>query len=132
MYSQPPIILYVEDDPGSQEVVEMTAMVMADWHLTIFDDSENFIERVAELRPRPNVFLLDIHVKPHTGLEMLRMLRADARFSDLPIIALTASVMNEEVAHLRSMGFDSVVAKPLDIDTFPEVVHRVLAGETVW
>jgi DNA-binding NarL/FixJ family response regulator len=40
--------------------------------------------------------------------------------------------MNEEVQRLRSAGFNGVISKPVDLDTFPEKVHRVLKGETVW
>jgi hypothetical protein len=47
-------------------------------------------------------------------------------------VALTASVMNEEVHKLREAGFHSVIAKPIDVDTFPDLLHRIVGGETVW
>jgi two-component system cell cycle response regulator DivK len=40
--------------------------------------------------------------------------------------------MNEEVKVLREAGFDGVIAKPIDYDTFPNVLHRILNGEQVW
>lgn len=132
MNSHLPIILYVEDDPGSRDVMLMLADVMQTWHLTLFEDSRDFMARVQQLKPAPNLILLDIHVRPYSGLEMLTQLRADPRFTHTPILALTASVMNEEVEQLRSSGFDGVVPKPVDIDRFPVTVQRVLAGEKVW
>jgi CheY-like chemotaxis protein len=48
------------------------------------------------------------------------------------VVALTASVMNEEVEQLRAAGFHSCLAKPIDIDTFPDVLNRILDGESVW
>jgi CheY-like chemotaxis protein len=76
--------------------------------------------------------MLDIHVKPLSGFDMLDYLRQHSTYKTTPVIALTASVMNEEVQRLRSAGFNGVISKPVDLDTFPEKVHRVLKGETVW
>jgi hypothetical protein len=36
------------------------------------------------------------------------------------------------VKMLKEAGFDGVIAKPLDYDTFPNVLHRILKGEQVW
>jgi len=90
------------------------------------------LKKLRSLRPIPNIIFLDIHVKPYDGFEMLAMLRLDAVFHRTPIVALTASVMNEEVQQLRLMGFDGCLAKPIDLDTFPEILSRLLNGETIW
>jgi len=74
---------------------------------------------------------LDIHVKPITGFEMLKLLREDG-FTDTIIIALTASVMNEEITQLRNAGFDGVIAKPVSLESFPKLWERVLGGEQIW
>jgi CheY-like chemotaxis protein len=99
---------------------------------TIFPDSAHFMEHVQQLSPKPNVVLLDIHVKPYTGFEMLAMLRQHPAFQDTPVIALTASVMNEEVQQLRTAGFNGVIAKPIDLESFPLMLSRVLSGEAIW
>jgi CheY-like chemotaxis protein len=126
-------ILYVEDDPGSREIMElMLCQAMGLTNVTIFSDSHDFMARVHALRPIPHLILLDIHVPPHNGFEMLKMLRSDASFATVPVIALTASVMNEEVQQLHSAGFNGVIGKPIDMDTFPMIVERVLNGEEVW
>jgi CheY-like chemotaxis protein len=126
-------ILYVEDDPLSRKVMEMTLKFrMRVRNVTVFEESSNFPERVQALDPRPDVIFLDIHVKPHSGFEMLKMLRDLKKFEDIPIVALTASVMNEEVAMLRTAGFDGCFSKPLDVDSFEDGVKAVLKGEQVW
>jgi CheY-like chemotaxis protein len=101
-------------------------------HVVMFNDSTNFIERVQNLDPQPDMFLLDIHVKPYTGFEMLEMLREQEAYKNTPIVALTASVMNEEVHRLKTAGFNGVIAKPLDLEMFPTTLQRILKGETVW
>ncbi len=71
-------------------------------------------------------------MEPYNGFEMLAMLRQSQRFSDTPIVALTASVMNEEVQQLQTSGFDGCLAKPIDMDTFPDTLYRILNGEHIW
>ena len=125
--------LYVEDDPFSREIMQMLMEnVMDVRNLTIFDDSTNFIDHLKLLQPKPDVILLDIHVKPHSGFEMLKLVREDPAYQNSKVIALTASVMNEEVAKLRESGFDAAIAKPLSMQTFPDMIARVMSGETVW
>ncbi len=125
--------LYVEDDRLSRSVmaVIMVEMLRVSCY-TVFEDSTDFMERVRALPARPDVFLLDIQMTPHSGFEMLQMLRADPDYRDCRVIALTASVMNEEVNQLRAAGFDGTIAKPLDLRKFPELLERIERGESVW
>lgn len=131
--NEKPVVLYVEDDISSRKVMEMLLkgrMGLSD--VTFFEDSEDFAARVTALDPRPDVVFLDIHVKPHNGFEMLKMLRELTAFDHIPVVALTASVMNEEVQLLRTAGFNGCLAKPIDMDTLSDSIHRILNGEIVW
>lgn len=103
-----------------------------DVDLVIFEDSADFLTRAAALEPRPSLFFLDIHVRPHTGFDMLEMLRGSEDFATTPVVAMTASVMNEEIQRLRHAGFNGCIAKPIDMDTFPRSVQRILDGESIW
>lgn len=126
-------VLYVEDDPQSRTVMKLLlAGRMGLEHVTILLDSADFSARVQQLTPPPNLIFLDIHVEPFDGFEMLRQLRALPQFAHTPIVALTASLMNEEVHQLRASGFDGCLAKPLDVQTFPALIARILAGEKIW
>jgi len=127
------ILLYVEDDPGSRKVMRVLVSTLADpVQLITFEDSTDFIERVAALETMPDVFLLDIQITPHDGFSMLKMLRSSDDFADKMVMALTASVMNEEINKLREAGFDGVIGKPLSFHTFPDTLRRILAGERIW
>jgi CheY-like chemotaxis protein len=129
-----PTVLYVEDDAQSRMVMRMALKNrMGITRLTLFEDSSDFLARYQALDPAPDVIFLDIHMQPHTGFEMLRMLRGSAALRPgTPIVAMTASVMNEEVQALRTAGFDGCLAKPLDLDTFPDAFQRIVGGERVW
>lgn len=133
MMSKLPVILYVEDDPQSRKLMEILLKGrMKLSNITILEDSKDFMERVNNLSPKPDIIFLDIHMKPYNGFEMLMMLRQLDWVANTPIVALTASVMNEEVHQLRQAGFNGCLAKPIDIETFPAILDRILAGESVW
>jgi CheY-like chemotaxis protein len=128
-----PAILYVEDDSLSRKVMQMLLRgTMKLEHVTIFEDSSNFIEKALVLDPKPDVIFLDIHMNPIDGFEMLKLLRASEKFQASYIVAMTASVMNEEVVKLQSAGFDGCIAKPIDKNRFPTLLENILKGETVW
>lgn len=125
--------LYVEDDQLCREIMELTLVRgMGYSQVVIFEDSKEFLPRVEGLSPTPDIIFLDIHVKPHNGFDMLRMLREREEFQFTPIIAITASVMNEEVKRLKEAGFNGAIAKPVDIDTLPEILELILQGQEVW
>jgi CheY-like chemotaxis protein len=125
-------VLYVEDDPPSRQVMEL--LMRFEVHvprLTIFEDSENFLARVKALPVKPDVVLLDIHVKPLDGFTMLSVLRENG-YAETMIVALTASVMNDEVKRLETAGFNGVIAKPVNVDVFPKLWERIAQHEKVW
>lgn len=125
--------LYVEDDPRSREVMELLmTKVMRVKGLVIFEDSVDFDGRISALPEKPDVVLLDIHVKPHDGFSMLDIIRQNQALKDVKVIALTASVMNEEVEAMRARGFDGAIGKPLSMASFPGLIERIVRGESVW
>ena len=127
-----PKFLYIEDDSLSREIMTMMLGGLGYNDVIIFDNSHDFLGKLAALPFIPDVIFLDIHVPPLDGFEMLKILREHPDFAQQKIIALTASVMNEEIAKLRRSGFDGAMGKPLDFDEFPALLHRILQGETIW
>jgi two-component system, cell cycle response regulator DivK len=133
MNSQKPILVYVEDDENSILVMKMVVeRVMKLPTLHVLQSRADFVQQVKRLGVVPDVFLLDIQMKPYDGVELLSMLRGDPQFNESKVIALTASVTNEEVSLLKSGGFDGAIAKPLNIEAFPSLIAKVINGEQVW
>jgi CheY-like chemotaxis protein len=133
MESQKPILVYVEDDENSILVMKMVVeRVMKLPTLYVLQSRADFVQQVKGLGVVPDVFLLDIQMKPYDGVELLSMLRKDPQFKCSKVIALTASVTNEEVSLLKSGGFDGAIAKPLNIEAFPDLIARIINGERVW
>jgi two-component system cell cycle response regulator DivK len=126
------LILYVEDDELSREVMDMVLEDEPNYEVVIFADSANFEERLRGLPQVPILILLDIHVQPISGFDMLDILRGSEAYRKVRTVALTASVMNEEVARLRQSGFDGAISKPIDQDRFVEHIEQLIAGEEIW
>jgi two-component system cell cycle response regulator DivK len=128
-----PVVLYVEDDPSSRKVMEFVLKFRMNLsRIIMFEESSNFQDRVQALNPRPDVIFLDIHMRPHSGFEMLATLRELEQYKDTPVVALTASVMNDEVATIRAAGFDGCFAKPLNVEMFESSLAHILSGKEVW
>lgn len=127
------VFLYVEDDPTSRIVMEMILKYnFADAGLTMFEDSTDFPNRLQTLPAKPDIIFLDIHMHPFTGFEMLKMIRDHQDYADCTVIALTASVMSEEIEQLEVCGFNGAIAKPLSRDAFPKLIERIIAGDCIW
>ncbi len=129
-----PAVLYVEDDMMSRMVMQtLLKQELQLANVVIFEDSYDFDTKLDQLGFTPDIIFLDIHVPPLDGFNMLEVLRQrDDIPQGCPIVALTASVMNEEVEQLKTAGFNGVIPKPIDIDTFPGLVERILDGEAIW
>ena len=126
-------LLCVEDDPSNRLVMKLLVeKTLNPKYYAIFEDSADFIPRMRNLPLRPDIILLDIHVTPFNGFQMLQMIREDSIYSDSRVVALTASVMNEEVEKLRKSGFDGAIGKPISLSAFPIVIERIIKGESIW
>jgi CheY-like chemotaxis protein len=133
MKPQQAVIVYVEDDEPSIFVMKMILeRVMNLKNTYILRSSRDFMQQVKGLGVIPDLFLMDIQMKPHDGFELLSLLRRDQQFAQSKVVALTASVMNEQVARLKESGFDGAIAKPLNIDLFPQLIKNILNGGSVW
>ena len=76
---------------------------------------------------RPDLVLMDIQLPGINGIEALRQLRADPATAAIPVIAVTASVMEQDRRQITQAGFDAYVGKPISLKEFLEAV-RASAG----
>ena len=114
-------ILLVEDDAMNVELFE--SALEGEGHEVVTErDGLSGERRAAE---QFDLILLDIQLPKKTGLEVCRSLRA--RGLRIPIVALSASVLPEEVARTTSAGFDLFLAKPISPRDLRAAVRRLVA-----
>lgn len=74
----------------------------------------------------PRLVLMDVQLPGTDGLTLTRRLRADPRYADLKIVAVTAYAMARDEAAAREAGCDGFIAKPIDTRAVGELVERLV------
>ncbi len=73
----------------------------------------------------PKVILLDLKLPKMTGLEVLGVLKAHPRTRDIPVVVVTSSQENPDIAAAYALGANSYVVKPVDADDFIEAMSKL-------
>lgn len=79
---------------------------------------------------RVDIVFLDLEFPNHNGFELISELRLHPVLNGVPIVAYSVHI--SELNETREAGFDSFIGKPLDVNTFPDQLRRILNGEAVW
>ncbi len=87
----------------------------------------NGLDGVEQARARtPNLILMDIGLPEMDGLEATRVLKADERTRDIPVVALTAHAMMSDRRKAFDSGCDEFATKPIDFASLVDTIHRLL------
>lgn len=73
----------------------------------------------------PRLVLLDLKLPKVDGLEVLRAVKNDARTRAIPIVILTSSKEERDLAHGYQNGVNSYIQKPVDFNEFREIVRQL-------
>ena len=79
---------------------------------------------------KPDLVLMDIQLPGMNGIEALGVLRADPATAKIPVIAVTASVMQQDRKLITEAGFDAYIGKPINLKEFLATVSKWLGGKT--
>lgn len=82
-------------------------------------------EHPYEHAPRPNLILLDLNMPKMDGMEVLTILRGDEDLSGIPVVVLTTSSAEEDIAMSYSLKANCYIKKPVDFDQFIDVVREI-------
>jgi two-component system response regulator len=124
-----PAILLVEDNPSdiglTRRALDKNAISN---ELVVAEDGQEALDflfgdgRAADL---PVLVLLDLNLPRVGGLEVLKRIRADSRTRRLPVVILTSSKEQEDIARGYDYGTNSYIRKPVDFNEFAEVVRQL-------
>ncbi|OGS99986.1 MAG: two-component system response regulator [Gallionellales bacterium RIFCSPLOWO2_12_FULL_59_22] len=127
-------ILLVEDNPTDAELtmVALKERNLANKLVWVKDGAEalDFLFATGAYGGRniekpPKVVLLDLRMPKVDGLEVLRRLKADNRTKHIPVVVLTSSKEDRDVAECYSLGVNSYIGKPVEFEEFARVVSEM-------
>lgn len=91
--------------------------------LDFFNCSGAYRERRRE--HLPHLILLDLQLPKVSGLEILQKIKTDAQLRRIPVVVLTSSTQESDVARSYELGVNSFVSKPVTFDDFSKVVSQL-------
>ncbi len=117
-------LLYVEDNPANLELVEQLIARRADLRLLTAADSNLGIEFARAYLPE--VILMDINLPGISGIEAMKILRADPLTAHIPIIALSANAVPGDIEKGLEAGFFNYITKPIKVNQFMDALDVAL------
>jgi len=144
MSGEPIIILLVEDDPAHAEIVRRNfvnfRMANRPVQLVHVADGEDALDYLFSrgkfqnpgLSPRPNLILLDLRLPKVDGLEVLKIVKADADLVSIPVVILTTSSAEADVAKAYESHANSYLVKPMDLSQFNKLMDVLGFYWLVW
>lgn len=125
-----PTVLYVEDNMHSIDIISRLLHAKTEWRLITSTLGIEGLEMALTLRPE--LILLDLQLPDISGLDVLRVLRADARTADTPIIMLSAEAHQEKIEECMAAGASDYFVKPCDLHQFLTALHTFMRGDAHW
>lgn len=123
MEEQAKHILLVEDDDTNRKLVRI---VLGGGRYRI-SEAASVKQALALLQhEKPDLLLLDIRLGDGSGLDVIRHVRADSTFDQVPALAITAQAMKDDESRFLAAGFDGYLSKPIDTRRLPELVERFM------
>lgn len=128
------VILLVEDNPSdialTRRAFEKSGISNS---LVVAEDGQEALDYLfcagayggRDIADVPMVVLLDLNLPRVSGFEVLRRIRADPRTRRIPVVILTSSREEQDVAAGYDLGTNSYIRKPVDFSQFAETVKQL-------
>lgn len=125
-------ILMADDDPDDrmlvQEALQESRIVN---ELRVVEDGEELMDYLhrrgmwsdPRVSPRPGLILLDLNMPRKNGREALKEIKEDPVLSSIPVIVLTTSQAEDDIAQAYSLGANSYISKPVTFEGLVEVMR---------
>jgi chemotaxis family two-component system response regulator Rcp1 len=129
----PAVVLLVEDSPGDVALTKRAlqkANASAELHVVNDgDEALAFLFRRPPFAaaPRPDLILLDLNLPKVDGRAVLAEIKADPAVRSIPVVVLTTSTAEQDVARSYELHANAYIAKPVDFGNFLEIVRVLLA-----
>jgi CheY-like chemotaxis protein len=125
------LVFIVDDDPDDRQVI-LDAFLKnnSDLDYEFIDSANGLLTRLYGMEsPYPDLILLDLNMPGIMGLQALKEIRQNKKFSQIPIVVLTTSKLNIDRKSAYELGASCFLTKP---DSFSEMISYTNAMITLW
>ncbi len=141
MKSEPIVVLLAEDDLAHAEIVrrnmESSRIANRLEHVSDGQEALDYLYRRndyshPERSPKPGLILLDLRMPKIDGLEVLKKVKKDPALARIPVVILTTSAAESDIARAYDCQANSYLVKPLDFDKFSDLIRTLGYYWIVW
>lgn len=131
MNGEPIVILLAEDDPAHAEIVrrnmEASRIINRLQHVSDGQEALDYLYHCnaysdPACSPRPGLILLDLRMPRVDGLQVLKKIKSDSTLARIPVVILTTSAAEADMAKAYDCHANSYLVKPLDFNKFSELL----------
>ncbi len=124
-FSQSQSILYIEDNQQNIQVLESMLSALPQIHLSCQLDP--FLGLYHARSQHVDLIILDINLPEISGLDLVKIIKADDALKHIPVIALSANAMPYDVKKGKEAGFDEYLTKPVKLPQLFTVLNQYLS-----
>ncbi len=124
-------VLLIEDNPGDVRLTREAlkeARISVNLHVA-YDGLEamKMLHQEAPYSglPMPDLVLLDLNMPRMDGREVLRRIKTDAKLKHIPVVILTTSGAEKDIAQAYGLHANCYITKPVELDQFMEIVKSI-------
>lgn len=115
-------IVVVDDNVGAAKLLSRLLAMLGDHQIHLAHDGNSALELIQAVHPE--VALLDIGLPLKNGYEVAEAIRANSKFDDLLLVALTGYGQKEDLQKSKAAGFDLHCVKPPSMDQMKEILKH--------
>ncbi len=125
--NRPAEILLVEDNRGDVLLTRKALQsAQIENRLSVAESGEAALERLRdEAQALPDLILLDLNLPRMSGRDVLGQVKADARLRHIPVIILSSSAAEQDIARSYALHANAYVVKPVDLDSFRAAISTI-------
>jgi CheY-like chemotaxis protein len=114
-----PILLVEDDVVDASTVKQALADLRVKNDVIHKNDGEEAFEYLRDdSKPKPSLILLDLNMPKISGIELLKLIREDARLQHIPVVVLTVSKYEQDKLDTFNLGVQGYIIKAVDYDAF--------------
>lgn len=124
-------ILLVEDNPGDiRLIVETLKEGRKDYNINVAKDGEEAVNYLLKRDNHksaitPDIILLDLKLPRKDGIEVLKEIKGDESLKSIPVIILTSSNADDDIANAYKNHANCYITKPIDLDKFVVTIQSI-------